>query len=253
MNKEIIDYYDGYDEEGRLFRSNSHKIEWLTSMHYFKKLFQKNAFLLDGCAGTGNYAFPLAKMGYQVVAGDLVPGNVEIMRNKQKKDPVLKDTYVGSMTDLSQFGDATFDVVLCMGAFYHVDQDERNLIIEECMRVLKTDGMLAISYINTMAGVLSGLDNELKNMDEITDWFHNKTREGLFLFMTPSQMEEMASKYNAKIVAHVAADGINYLISNKLNCATDTDFDKWFQFHLQTCEDKSLLGYSLHGLIIISK
>jgi len=64
MKKEIVDYYDGYDEEGRLFRNNSHKIEWLTSMHYFKKLFKKNASILDGCAGTGNYAFPLAKMGY---------------------------------------------------------------------------------------------------------------------------------------------------------------------------------------------
>lgn len=253
MKKEIIDYYDGYDEEGRLFRSNSHKIEWMTSMHYFEKLFQKNAIILDGCAGTGNYAFPLAKMGYQVVAGDLVPGNVEIIRNKQKQNPVLKDTYVGSMTDLSQFEDETFDVVLCMGAFYHVGHDERVLIIKECLRVLKPDGILAISYINTMAGVISGLDQELKNMAEITDWFDNRTREGLFLFMTPSQIEEMVSEFNGKILAHVAADGINYLISNKLNSAADSDFEQWFQFHLKTCEDKSLLGYSLHGLILIRK
>jgi len=104
-----------------------------------------------------------------------------------------------------------------------------------------------------MAGVIYGLDDELKNMDEVTGWFENKTREGLFLFMTPSQIEEMVSKFNTKIVAHVAADGINYLISNKLNGATEINFDKWYQFHLQTCEDKSLLGYSLHGLIILRK
>lgn len=52
MEREIINYYKAYDEDGRLFRNNSHKIEWLTSMHYLKKFIKEGAFLLDGCAGT---------------------------------------------------------------------------------------------------------------------------------------------------------------------------------------------------------
>lgn len=44
-------------------------------MHYLKKFIKKGSVILDGCAGTGNYAFPLAESGYEVVAGDVVPAN----------------------------------------------------------------------------------------------------------------------------------------------------------------------------------
>lgn len=253
MEKSIIDYYNAYDEEGRLFRNNSHKIEWLTSMHYLKKYIKKGSLLLDGCAGTGNYAFPFAKLGYKVVAGDIVPGNVKIMQEKQKKDPVLKEIYVGSMSDLSPFKKESFDAVLCMGAFYHVDEEERFQIMNECLRVLKLGGILAISYINNLAGVICGLEDDLGNVDAVNEWYHKKTKDGLFLFMNPLQIEEMALRLNTKILANIAADGVNYLLSDKLNSTTDENFDKWYRFHLETCEDKSLLGYSLHGLIILRK
>jgi len=38
MDFAIINYYNNYDEEVRLFRNNTHKIEWITTMHYFKRL-----------------------------------------------------------------------------------------------------------------------------------------------------------------------------------------------------------------------
>lgn len=253
MGTNIIDYYNGYDEEGRLFRDNAHKTEWMTSMHYFKKLFRMNASILDGCAGTGNYAFPLAKLGYQVTAGDIVPNNVEIIRKKQEKDPALKEIYVGSMTDLSRFADQTFDAVLCMGAFYHVGNGDRILTMKECLRVLKPNGMLVISYINAMAAVVLGLKDELKNMDEVNKWFENKTSDGIFLYMSPSQVEQLANDFQMKIVAHVAADGISHFLSDKINRAAEENFHRWFQFHLKTCEDQNLLGYSLHALLILQK
>lgn len=71
--------------------------------------------------------------------------------------------------------------------------------------------------------------------------------------MSPLEIEQIAKIYNAKIVAHIATDGIGYLLSSKINQANKEDFEKWIQFHLQTCEDKSLLGYSLHGLAILEK
>ncbi|MEG1257216.1 hypothetical protein [Clostridium sp.] len=30
----------------------------------------------------------------------------------------------------------------------------------------------------------------------------------------------------------------------------DEDFDKWMEYHLETCKEESLLGYSQHGLFI---
>lgn len=253
MEKDIINYYNTYDENGRFYRNNVHQIEWITSMTYFENLFKRGAYILDGCAGTGNYSFKLAELGYKVIAGDIVPHNVDIMQSKQEKNPILHDIYTGSITDLSRFESETFDVVLCMGAFYHIGSDERMIAMTECLRVLKPNGLLVISYINNTAVPILDLSDRLENMDDVLTWYNNKTNDGIFLQMSPSEIEQIADAFPTKIVAHIAADGIGYLLSNKINGASKEDFEKWMSFHLQTCEDKNLLGYSLHGLAFLKK
>ncbi|MEK3900177.1 class I SAM-dependent methyltransferase [Paenibacillus sp. FSL R7-0179] len=249
----IIDYYDSYDEEGRLFRDNGHQIEWITTMSYFKKLFKPDAYILDGCAGTGNYSFQLAELGHKVVAGDIVPHNVDVIREKQRIRPVLADMYTGSITDLSRFDSGVFDVVLNMGAFYHIGNEDRQLAMTECLRVLKPGGLLAVSYINNAAVSVLSISDGLRNMEDVLTWHTSQTKDGLFLHMSPQEMEHMASAYHTEIVAHLGTDGIGYLLANHINGARPEDFEHWLQFHLRTCEDKSLLGYSLHALVIMRK
>lgn len=255
MENDVINYYNTYDEDGRFFRNNGHQVEWITSMMYFKKLFKKNSFILDGCAGTGNYSFELAELGHKVITGDIVPHNVDIIKAKQNKNPILTDIYSGSITNLERFENEIFDVVLCMGAFYHIGNEERNIAMTECLRVLKPKGLLAISYINNTAVSILSLNSsdKLENIEEVITYYNNKTKDGIFLHMSPIEIEQIAKVYNTKIVAHIATDGIGYLLSSKINQANKEDFEKWLQFHLQTCEDRSLLGYSLHGLIILEK
>lgn len=253
MEDNIINYYNTYDEDGRLSRNNSHQIELITSMTYFKKLFKKGSSILDGCAGTGNYSFRLAELGHKIIAGDIVPHNVDIIKEKQGKNPILEDTYTGSITDLSRFDNEIFDVVLCMGALYHIVSSDRKLAFSECLRVLKPKGLLAVSYINNAAVSILSLSDGLQNIEEVLSIHKNKTKDGLFMHMSPSEIENLAESFNTKIIAHIGTDGINYMLSNKINTASDDAFEKWIKFHLQTCEDKSLLGYSLHGLIILEK
>lgn len=250
--EELFRYYDGYDEDGRLFRDNVHQIEYITTISYFNKYFTSGSYILDGCAGTGNYAFPLAEAGHKVVAGDIVPHNVELIREKQRERPVLQDIYTGSITDLTRFADETFDVVLCMGAFYHIGPEERRKALAECLRVVKQDGLIVISYVNTMATTLRYIGENLDNMDEVDAWYHNQV-DDVFIHMTPSEIEQLIAEYKTEIVAHIAADGIGYMIFNKINEAKKDNFEKWMQLHLRTCEDRSLLGYSMHGLVLLRK
>jgi len=44
--KNLIAYYENYDEEGRLARSNAHMTEYLTSIHYFTRYSLKTAITL---------------------------------------------------------------------------------------------------------------------------------------------------------------------------------------------------------------
>lgn len=253
MKENIIDYYTNYDEDGRLFRDYNHQIEWLTTMHYFEKVFPPCSKIFDGCAGTGNYAFELAKQGHSVVAGDIVPHNVEIMKQKQSQEPLLQDIFVGDICNVNQYDNHNFDVVLCMGAFYHLDEEKRHDAMKECLRLLKKDGLLVISYINLMAALYLYMDSSLKNMDRILDCYHEKCFGDSFIYMTPDEIEDMAAEYELDILHHLTVDGNPKMRGKEFNAASKEDFDKFMELHLITCENKYLLGYGLHGLIFLTR
>src|SRR5690349_7583339 len=133
----ITHYVSGYSEQNRFQRDQAHTIELITTMNFLLKHLPKNCSVLDCCAAGGAYAFPLAKEGYKVTAGDLVQKHVDFL-NTENKDSLLEFVYQGDVLNMSQFSDGTFDSVLCMGALYHLmERKDREKCIAECLRVLK--------------------------------------------------------------------------------------------------------------------
>ena len=87
--KEIIEFYNNYDEEGRLLKKNRSP-EYITTMRYIKKYLTPNSRIIEIGAGTGRYSIALADMGYDVTAVELVPHNIEIMKKKVKPENNIK-------------------------------------------------------------------------------------------------------------------------------------------------------------------
>ena len=253
MDNAIIEYYNSYDEAGRLFRNYSHQIEWLTTIHYFDKLITPASTIFDGCAGTGNYAFRLAKQGHHVAASDIVPHNVDIMREEQQKNPILKDIFVGDICQPNHYADSSFDVVLCMGAFYHLDEALRQKAMEQCLRLLKPDGILVITYINLAAALYLNLEPRLGNIDKILKCYDTRTFGDPFVYMTPDEISRTAQRNHLKILRHLTSDGNFSMRNPAFNNAKQEDFEKYMELHLRICEDKSILGYGLHGLVFLTK
>ena len=54
-------------------------------------------------------------------------------------------------------------------------------------------------------------------------------------------------------VDHIGTDGVASMLSDKLNEITEEEFKKWIDYHLMTCSDSSLIGYSQHGLYVCKK
>ena len=77
-NQYLIDYYNNKDEDGRLAKRFA-SVEFLTTMHFLSEHLPKGCTVLDCCAASGAYAFPLAKAGYRVTAGDLIQKHVDIL------------------------------------------------------------------------------------------------------------------------------------------------------------------------------
>lgn len=252
-DKDIYDFYENIDESMRLKRTKVNRIEFLTTIHYLGKIISPNSRILDACAGAGIYAFYLAEKGHQVTAGDLIEKNVNQMKSVQEENKLLEKIYNGSILDLSQFEDGTFDVVLNLGSFYHlIDATERKQSISESLRVLKPNGIYVMSYINRYANIIKYRDMFVEDFrlfyDYLEKGFHSKNE--IFYASNPEEVEAILKEQSVDMIYNIATDGMKFIIRDTVNKLSDTDLDKWMDIHYKTCEDKSILGTSEHGLFI---
>ena len=185
--------------------------------------------------------------------GRFTEKNVNIMRGIQEKNKLLEKIYKGSILDLSEFHDSTFDVVLNLGSFYHLlNAYERKQSIVESLRVLKPNGIYALSYINRYANIIKYRDICVKDFKLLNDYlergFHSKN--SIFYASNPEEVESTFKEQNVDMIYNIATDGLKFIIRDTVNSLSDADFNKWMDMHYKTCEDKSIIGVSEHGLFI---
>lgn len=146
--KNVANYYGLIDEESR-FSRNSRRIEFLTTIQVLNEIMPQKAKFLDVGAGTGVYSFHYALQQHEVIAVDITPIHIEAISEKCIRNGIDMEAYVENAADFSRFSSETFDIVTCFGPLYHLtDDNDRNNCIQECLRVLKKGGFLAIAYIN---------------------------------------------------------------------------------------------------------
>ena len=249
MNEKINSYYENYDEEGRLFRDKAHLPEWLTTIRYFDRLFKPGSQILDACAGAGRYSFYFAAKGHIVTACDIAEHNVNVIRANPNANK-LADIKVCNVLDLSQFDENSFDVVLCMGALYHLqEKNDRIKAVSECVRICKPGGIVALAYITKIGVVYMDLNEDISNISELLNFINGKD-ESVFVPTASNEIEAVALSCGLKKLHNIGTDGLVYAAVNKLNKANDDDFQKYMEFHYSICEDADVVGASLHGLWI---
>ena len=99
--------------------------------------------VLDAGAGPGRFTLELLRLGAQVTALDISPGQLEIL---QARVPDV-EAVLGDITDLSQFDGGAFDVTVCYGGplSYVVDRAEK--AVAELARVTKPGGHVIVSVM----------------------------------------------------------------------------------------------------------
>jgi len=252
MNEQIKNFYENYDEDNRLFRDKAHLPEYLTTIRYFDRLFSPNSKILDACAGTGKYSLYLADKGHIVTACDLVEHNINIIKSKPNANKLF-DINICDVLNLSGFKDNTFDVVLCMGAMYHLPfDDEKIQAIRECARVCKPSGLVILSYMNYFSVVAATVKAGLENLDDVLAAFKDDSN-CLWKATTPTKMERYIENIGLEKLHNIGTDGISFVIQDKINSASDEAFNKWMDYIYKHCEEPSTIGYSMHGLLICRK
>ncbi|HUJ71447.1 MAG TPA: class I SAM-dependent methyltransferase [Verrucomicrobiae bacterium] len=160
--KEIAEFYDAGQEDGRLFQGLG-RIEFARMQELMQRhLPPSPAVVADVGGGPGTYACWLATKGYKVHLRDPVPLHVQQTRQASDKQPShpVASAEVGDARQLDM-PDSSVDAVLLHGPMYHLtEKPERLLALAEARRVLRPGGVLLAvaitSYASTVVGVVNG-------------------------------------------------------------------------------------------------
>ncbi|MDE5670965.1 MAG: class I SAM-dependent methyltransferase [Eubacterium sp.] len=252
FNEKLQEYYSSGYEKTRLASDKAHSIEFITTIHYFDELLPRESKVLDCCAGGGIYSYYLAEKGFNVTAADLSSDNVEIIK-ANKKSELLSGIYNLNVLDMSVFKDESFDVVLCMGAFYHLkSKKERTKCIAECLRVLKKGGIFVLAYINRNPCVLYQFFQNPKDIAKQAELI--KTGDNnLFYTAGFDEIGKIVKKFNLTKIKNIGVDGSAYPLQKKINSLNKKRFNDFMNYHFSVCEEPSVIGNSMHGLLIAGK
>ncbi len=270
-NKEIIitkkNYSNNVKQEWtRLVKDPYHELEFSTTLYFLKKYLPKRGLILDAGGGPGRYTIELAKLGYDIVLLDLVEENLEFARKQIKKSKVegkVKQIIQGSITDLSEFSNNTFDAVICLGGpLSHNTEEQRQKAVSELVRVSKKNSNIFTSVMGKYAVLLntpSGWPEEveLKNFYNIIengdDYRWRGT--GYCHFFTSSELEDIFLREKVKIIDKVGLEGLNIdgKVINKFARNFPKAWKNWLDIHIKICTESFVVDSSSHILIITKK
>lgn len=255
LNNLLSQFYESIDEEGRLYKDNSHNIELITTLKYIDKYLKTGDRILEIGAATGTYSLYYADKGYQVDAIDLVQHNIDILKSKITKKMNINANQ-GTALDLSRYEDNTFDITLCFGPLYHIFTDEDiTKAINEAIRVTKPNGIVYIAYITQDAtmvrwGINKGNIKEGVGENIGKDYkLINRPSEIFYLFFI-EDFNNIMKKYDIISLHTVATDGISPIVAKAVNELDEESYKTWVNYHLSACERPDLAGYSSHILYI---
>lgn len=112
--------------------------------------------LLDGGCGAGYIVVEGLNRGWDAVGIDFAESMVKLAHNylrEQGHDPFR--VKIGSVADMSAFGDSSFDVITLLGVSQYFPADEDNRIWREVHRVLKPQGYVIIDFVNALFDLLT--------------------------------------------------------------------------------------------------
>jgi ubiquinone/menaquinone biosynthesis C-methylase UbiE len=115
-------------------------------IRFLERFVQPGDRVLDAGAGPGRFSLELVRLGADVVALDLSPGQLEQLRARLPE----VEAHVGDVTDLSRFADDSFDVAVCYGGPLSYVNDRAEEALAELVRITRPGGHVLVSVMSTI-------------------------------------------------------------------------------------------------------
>ncbi len=260
-NQYLIDYYNSYDESGRLETKHG-SVEFLTTMRYIEKYIREDDRVLEIGAATGRYSHALARRGYTVDAVELVEHNIEIFRQNTLPDEKIT-VMQGNALDLSAFPDGKYDITLLLGPLYHLyNDDDKRQALSEAKRVTKPGGIIFAAYVISDSCIIVdgfsrgkfSISEYVKNgmLDPVTFAAKSEPKD-LFELVRKEDVDRLMSVFPTTRLHYVATDGCARLLREAVDKMDNDTFKLFLKYHFATCERQDMVGITSHSIDIFRK
>lgn len=256
----LEEYYNNYDEEGRLLSQHG-QVEYRTTMKYIRDCLSgiSEPSILEVGAGTGRYSVTLAKQGYRVTAVELVEHNLALLKAKlDGSEPIT--AMQGNALDLSVFPDACFDLTMLLGPMYHLYmREDKKQALSEAVRVTKSGGHILVAYCMNEPTVVQYVfgSRHLREVLEknllTSDWHCVSEPKEIFEQVRTEDIASLDAELPVERIKLVATDGATNYMRGCIDAMDEETFDKWMEYHFCICERQDLIGASHHTLDILRK
>jgi len=159
-------YYDRYgDRESARWKSGPRsRMQHEIYSHHLRTRVGAGAHVLDAGCGPGTFTSLLLQLGARVVCLDLSPVQLAMCRAAA---PGAESYELGSITDLSRFQDAAFDITLALGGPLSYCFEQAPEAVRELTRVTKPGGLVGLSAMSLAGTIHRFLPEVLKTPIDI--------------------------------------------------------------------------------------
>lgn len=255
----LTNYYQNYDEDGRL-TSKHGMVEYLTTMRFIEKYLRPGMRIIEIGAGTGRYSRALAEKGYHVDAVELIEHNIEVFKQHITGDEPVR-IFQGDAMDLAAFETNTYDITLLLGPMYHLyEKDDQLKALSEAIRVTKKGGVIFAAYCNNDATIVQFCfqremikTERYKQLIDPVTFKASSTPEELFQLYRKEDVDELMSNFKVKRLHYLGTDMATKFIQDTIDRMDDEMFETYLRYHFSICEREDMVGATHHMLDVFRK
>jgi 2-polyprenyl-3-methyl-5-hydroxy-6-metoxy-1,4-benzoquinol methylase len=267
MQEDLVrGYYDKRAEE-EWFRHDRHRMEFAVTRRLLETHLPPSGHVLDCGGGPGRYALWLAGMGYDVTLFDLSRRCLDWADKEARTLGVSVRLEEGTATDLSRFSGDVFDAVLLMGPLYHLESlESRRQAVQEAVRVLKPNGLLAASFLTRTAALRFVAKERARDVLELYGPMLSLMNQGYdetfppadddhlhAYFAHPDEVEPLLADAGLTVLGTYATEGFISMIDETVNTLEGPEWAAWVELNLLLASDRTLFSGAEHLLAIARK
>jgi len=254
-------YYDA-NAQGEWERLEHHRAEFIITSRFMERYIKTGDTVLDVGGGPGRYSLHFAAKGNDVTLVDLSPGNAAFAKAKAAEMGLPLTALAGDARVVDTMVEGEYDHVFLMGPLYHLlEEADRVAAVEACMKKLKPGGLLYVSFISSIAGIIYMMKYEptLLQSNPIEVEFaqlviDDKPFAGVGFtqcyFIRQQDVLPFMERFPLEKLHFFGQESILSPCEPNIDAQTEEVRERWYTFAGQVCEKQELLSFSEHLMYI---